>query len=131
MGAPVTVIGVGCEIDRLFSGQPPALPVPGPPGQDDLRDLFDAIAGPLRGGDAVIVIIAEWLPEETLRGVRTVHSLLQTDRVAVHVTGLPPLAASVLVSAAWSNLKVTAPATPAKAPAAAGWFDHSAPAFWA
>ena len=44
MGAPVTVIGVGCEIDRLFSGQPPALPVPGPPGQDDLRDLFDAIA---------------------------------------------------------------------------------------
>ncbi len=108
MGAPVTVIGVGCEIDRLFSGQPPALPVPGPPGQDDLRDLFDAIAGPLRGGNAVIVIIAEWLPEETLRGVRTVHSLLQTDRVAVHVTGLPPLAASVLAALA----AALAPAAP-------------------
>ena len=100
MGAPVTVIGVGCEIDRLFSGQPAALPVPGPPGQDDLRDLYDAIAGPLRGGSAVIVIAAEWLPEETLRGVRTVHSLLQTDRVAVHVTPLPPLAASVLAALA-------------------------------
>ena len=98
MGAPVTVIGVGCELDRLFSGQPPVLPVPGPPGPDDLRDLFDAIAGPLRGGNAVIVIAAEWLPEEALRGVRTVHSLLQTDRVAVHVTPLPPLAASVLAA---------------------------------
>jgi hypothetical protein len=94
------VIGVGCEIDRLFSGQPPVLPVPGPPSQDDLRDLYDAIAGPLRGGQAVIVIIGDWLPEDALRGVRTVHSLLQTDRVAVHVTPLPPLAASVLAALA-------------------------------
>jgi len=100
MAASVTVIGVGCEIDRLFSGQPAVLPVPAPPGQDDLRDLFDAIAGPLRADRAVIVIMGDWLPEEALRGVRTVHSLLQTDRVAVHVTGLPPLAASVLAALA-------------------------------
>jgi hypothetical protein len=100
MSAPARVIGVGCELDRLFSGQPAALPIPGPPGQDDLRDLYDAIAGPLRGGEAVIVIIGDWLPEEALRGVRTVHSLLQTDRVAVHVTELPPLAASVLAALA-------------------------------
>lgn len=96
----MTVIGVGCEIDRLFSGQPAVLPVPAPPGQDDLRDLFDAIAGPLRADRAVIVIIGDWLAEETLRGIRTVHSLLQTDRVAVHVTDLPPLAASVLAALA-------------------------------
>ena len=114
MGAAVTVIGVGCEIDRLFSGQPAALPVPGPPGQEDLRDLFDAIAGPLRGGNAVIVIAAEWLPEEALRGVRTVHSLLQTDRVAVHVTPLPPLAASVLAALA-AALAPTAPSAGALA----------------
>jgi hypothetical protein len=96
MSASVTVIGVGCELDRLFSAQPAALPMPAPLGQDDLRDLYDAISGPLRGGQAVIVIIGDWLPQETLRGVRTVHSLLQTDRVAIHVTPLPPLAASVL-----------------------------------
>jgi hypothetical protein len=100
MASSVTVIGVGCELDRLFSGQPAVLPVPAPPGQDDLRDLFDAIAGPLRAGRAVIVIVGDWLPEDALRGVRTVHSLLQTDRVAVHVTGLPPLAASVLAALA-------------------------------
>ena len=98
MAGSVTVIGVGCELDRLFSGQPPVLPVPAPPGPEDLRDLYDAIAGPLRGGGTVIVVIGEWLPEEALRGVRTVHSLLQTDRVAVHVTALPPLAASVLAA---------------------------------
>ena len=108
MGASVTVIGVGCEFDRLFAGQPPALPIPGPPGQDDLRDLFDAIAGPLRAGNAVIVIVGDWLSEEGLRGVRTVRSLLQTDRVAVHVTELPPLAASVLAALA----AALAPAAP-------------------
>lgn len=100
MAASVTVIGVGCELDRLFAGQPAVLPVPAAPGQDDLRDLFDAIGGPLRADRAVIVIVGDWLPEESLRGVRTVHSLLETDRVAVHVTGLPPLAASVLAALA-------------------------------
>jgi len=100
MAASVTVIGVGCELDRLFSGQPPVLPIPGPPGPDDLRDLYDAIAGPLRGGGAVIVMVGEWLSEDALRGVRTVHSLLETDRVAVHVTPLPPLATSVLAALA-------------------------------
>jgi hypothetical protein len=100
MPAAVTVIGVGCELDRLFAGQPAALPIPGPPGRDDLRDLYDAIGGPLRRDDAVIVVVGDWLPDETLRGVHTVHSLLQTDRVAVHVTALPPLAASVLAALA-------------------------------
>lgn len=98
MTKAVTVIGVGCELDRLFARQPAALPIPGPPAKDDLRDLYDAIAGPLRGDGAVIVIAGEWLGEETIRGLRTVHSLLQTDRVAVHVTPLPPLATSVLAA---------------------------------
>jgi hypothetical protein len=100
MAASARVIGVGCELDRLFSGQPAALAIPGPPGQEDLRDLYDAIAGPLRGGESVIVIVGDWVPEDALRGVHTVHSLLQTDRVAVHLTPLPPLAASVLAALA-------------------------------
>lgn len=108
MSAAVTVIGVGCELDRLFAGQPAALPIPGPPSRDDLRDLFDVIAGPLRRRDAVIVIAGDWLPEESLRGLHTVRSLLQTDRVAVHVTELPPLAASVLAALA-AALSAVAP----------------------
>ena len=94
----VTVIGLGCELDRLFAGQPPAVPIPGPPGREDMRDLFDAIGGPLKGGSAEIVIVGDWLPPETLERVRTVRSLLQTDRVAIYVTDLPPLAASVLAA---------------------------------
>jgi hypothetical protein len=100
MPAAVTVIGVGCELDRLFAGQPAALPIPGPPGREDLRDLSDAITGALGRDDAVIVVVGDWLPEETLRGVHTVRSLLQTDRVVVYVTELPPLAASVLTALA-------------------------------
>lgn len=95
MSVPVTVVGLGCELDRLFSGQRPALPVPAPPQRDDLRDLFEAVAGPLRGGQRVIVVVGDWLPAVTLERVHTVRSLLETDRVAVHVTELPPLAASV------------------------------------
>lgn len=98
MSAAVTVIGLGCELDRLFEGQRPAFPVPGPPDREDLRDLFETIAAPVRAGEAVIVVIGDWLPAETLGRVRTVHSLLETDRVAIHVTHLPPLAASVLAA---------------------------------
>jgi hypothetical protein len=94
----VTVIGLGCELDRLFSGQPPAVPIPGPPAREDMRDLFDAIGAPVRHGSAEIVIVGDWLPPETLERVRMIRSLLQTDRVAIYVTDLPPLAASVLAA---------------------------------
>lgn len=96
--ADVTVIGIGCEYDRLFADQPPVLPIPEPPGREDLRDLWEAVSGPLRRDAAVIVIIGGWLPEDVLRSVRTVHSLLDTSRVAIHVTELPPLAASVMAA---------------------------------
>jgi hypothetical protein len=96
--ADVTVIGIGCEYDRLFAGQPPVLPLPDPPGRDDLRDLWEAVAGPLRREAAVIVVVGGWLSEDVLRSVRTVHSLLDTSRVAIHVTELPPLAASVMAA---------------------------------
>jgi len=106
----VTVIGLGCEIDRLFAGQPPAVPIPGPPGREDMRDLFDAIGGPLRAGAAEIVVVGDWLPPETIERVRTIRSLLQTDRVAICVTDLPPLAAGVLaaLTAALAPLAVSA-----------------------
>jgi hypothetical protein len=106
----VTVIGLGCELDRLFAGQPPAVPIPGAPDRDDVRDLFDAIGAPVRNGVAVIVIVGDWLPPETLDRVRIVRSLLETDRVAIHVTDLPPLAASVLaaLTAALAPLAVSA-----------------------
>lgn len=93
--ADVTVIGIGCELDRLFGDQPAALAVPVAPSSEDRRDLWELIAGPLRGGGAVIVVVGGWLPEEVLHGVRTVRLLLDSNRVAVHVTELPPLAASV------------------------------------
>ena len=94
----MTVIGLGCELDRLFAGQPPAVPIPGPPGRDDMRDLFDAIGAPVRHGASEIVIVNEWLGPETVERVRMVRSLLETDRIAIYITPLPPLAASVLAA---------------------------------
>lgn len=100
MPADVTVVGLGCELDRLFAEQPAALPVPAPPNREDLRELFDTIGAPLRSGQAVLIVVGDWLPPETLERVQTVHSLLETDRVAIYVTDLPPLAASVLAALA-------------------------------
>jgi hypothetical protein len=100
LSADVTVIGVGCEIDRLFAGQRPTLPMPVAPRREDMRDLFDAINGPLRSGEQVILIAADWIPPDALARLSTIRSLLQTDKVATHVTNLPPLAASVLAAAA-------------------------------
>ncbi len=100
MPVTVTVVGLGCELDRLFAGQRPALPIPGPPHREDLRDLLETVGAPLRAGEPVLIIVGDWLPPETIDRVHTVHSLLQTDRVAIHVTDLPPLAASVLAALA-------------------------------
>jgi hypothetical protein len=100
MESSLTVVGLGCELDRLFAGQPPALPIPVAPSRDDLRELYDAIAGCVRAGDAVVVILGDWMPEDALERVRTVRSLVQSDRVAIHVTDLPPLATSVLAAVA-------------------------------
>lgn len=100
MAAELTVIGVGCELDRLFGDQPPALPVPAPPERGDIRGMFDALAGPLRQGGRVIVVVGGWLPQSAVRRILTARALLDTDRVAVYVTQLPPLAASVLAAMA-------------------------------
>jgi hypothetical protein len=100
MSVPITVVGLGCELDRVYAGQAPALPLPAPPAREDLRDLFDTVRGPIRSGETVVIIVGDWLPPETLKRVQTVHSLLATDRVAIYVTDLPPLATSVLAAVA-------------------------------
>ncbi|MBO0767407.1 MAG: hypothetical protein J2O48_01855 [Solirubrobacterales bacterium] len=98
MPAEVTVVGVGCELDRVFAGQRPVLPVPALPRRDDLRDLFDAISGPVRAGHAVIVVVGDWVEEAVLDRLYLIRSLLQTHRVVIHITPLPPLAAGVLAA---------------------------------
>jgi len=100
MNRGVKVIGLGCELDRLFSDQDPATPLAAPLQRDDLRELFDVIAALLRTGDSIVVIVGKWLPANALDRVMIVHSLLETDRVAIHLTELPPLAASVLAALA-------------------------------
>ena len=100
MPADVTVIGLGGELDRLYAEQQPALPIPFPPRREDMRDLFDAIQGPVRGGRQVIVVAGDWIPKAALARLSTVRSLLDTDKVAIHVTPLPPLAMGVLAATA-------------------------------
>jgi hypothetical protein len=71
-----------------------------PPGQDRVGVLIEALSSELQAGGHVIAIVPEWVGAEALERLRMARSMLDTHRVVVHETALPPLAATVLASLA-------------------------------
>jgi hypothetical protein len=69
-----------------------------PPDQDRVGVLIEALSSGLQAGGHVIAIAPEWVGSEAIERLRMARSMLDTHRVAVHETGLPPLAATVLAS---------------------------------
>lgn len=90
-----TVLVFGLRPERLLDSEgriDDFLEVPEP------GTLIDALRSGLQASGAVVAIVPEWFPAESR--LRMARSLIETDRVAVHVTPLPPLAATVLASLA-------------------------------
>ena len=54
----------------------------------------------IEAGGAVIAIVPEWFSDDGLKRLEMARTLLDTDRVVIHVTQLPPLAATALASLA-------------------------------
>jgi hypothetical protein len=50
----------------------------------------------------VIAIVPDWFPPDGLRRLEMARALIDTDKVAIHTTSLPPLAATALASLASS-----------------------------
>lgn len=73
-----------------------------PPKQEQTEVLIEAIASGVAAGGHVIAIAPEWFDADGLQRLRMAHVLLDTDRIAIHETALPPLAAAVLASLASS-----------------------------
>ena len=62
--------------------------------------LVEALASGIEAGGHVIAVLPQWFPPEGALRLAMARSMLDTDRVAVHETALPPLAGAVLCSLA-------------------------------
>jgi hypothetical protein len=71
-----------------------------PPGQEQVPVLVEAVKSGLDEGGSVVAIAPEWIGAEAIARVAMVRSMLDTHRLALYETALPPLAATVLASLA-------------------------------
>ncbi|MDA0163510.1 hypothetical protein OM076_24770 [Solirubrobacter ginsenosidimutans] len=99
--APV-VVAFGLKPERLVGAEGRIDAVPEPPTAEQAGLLIEALASGIKAGGAVIAIVPDWFAPEGLRRLEMARALLDTARVAIHVTSLPPLAATALASVASS-----------------------------
>jgi hypothetical protein len=71
-----------------------------PPGQEQVGVLVEAVRSGLDEGGSVVAIVPEWIGGEAIARIAMVRSMLDTHRLALYDTALPPLAATVLASLA-------------------------------
>ena len=71
-----------------------------PPGQEQVAVLVEAVRSGLEAGGSVIAITPEWIGRDAIARVAMVRTMLDTHRLALYETALPPLAATVLASLA-------------------------------
>src|SRR5829696_4965640 len=71
-----------------------------PPGQEQVGVLVEAARSGLQAGGSVIAVTPEWIGRDALARIAMVRSMLDTHRLALYETLLPPLAATVLASLA-------------------------------
>ena len=103
--APVTaasaerpvVLVFGLRPERLLDSEGRIDAFLEPPDAEQVGVLVEALSSGLQEGGHVIAIAPEWAEPATAR-LQMARSMLDTHRIAVHETGLPPLAATVLAS---------------------------------
>ena len=68
------------------------------PAADQVGVLVEALSSGLQAGGHVIAIAPDWAGPAAAERLQMARSMLDTHRIAVHETALPPLAATVLAS---------------------------------
>jgi hypothetical protein len=94
------ILVFGCKPERLLDSEQRIDAFLDAPTQDQAPTLIDAIASGLEDGRSVIALVPEWLTDDVMVRLDMTRAILDTDRVAVHRTPLPPLAGAVLASVA-------------------------------
>jgi hypothetical protein len=97
--SPVILI-FGCKPERLLDTEQRIDAFLDAPTQEQAPTMVDAVASGLADGSGVIVLVPEWLPDEVMVRLDMTRSILDSGRIAVHRTPLPPLAATTLASVA-------------------------------
>ena len=95
------ILAFGLKPERFVGAEARIDAVLEPPGAEE-DVLVQALTSGIEAGGAVIVVLPEWFPPEGAMRLDIARSMLDTDRVAVHRTSLPPLAGAVLCSLASS-----------------------------
>ncbi|MEU7551187.1 hypothetical protein AB0B01_02300 [Streptomyces sp. NPDC044571] len=68
-----------------------------PPGQLDLEGALAETSALLERHGHLVAVVPDWLPPAAVRRLHTVRAILETDRIALVDTALPPLATALLV----------------------------------
>jgi hypothetical protein len=97
--APV-VLAFGLKPERLLDHEGRIDCFLEPPGADQLDLLVKALRSGLEAGGALVAIVPEWFDPDGAMRLEMALSLVDSTRVAVHRSPLPPLAATVLASLA-------------------------------
>ena len=93
---PVVIV-FGLRPERLLDSEGRIDAFLEPPDAEQVGVLVEALSSGLQEGGHVIAIAPEWAQPAAAR-LQMARSMLDTHRIAVHETGLPPLAATVLAS---------------------------------
>jgi hypothetical protein len=105
---PAVMLVFGLRPERLLDTEGRIDAFLEPPGQEQVGVLVEAVRSGLQDGGSVIAIAPEWIGQEAIARISMVRSMLDTHRLALHRTALPPLAATALASLA----SACAPHTP-------------------
>ena len=96
------IVAFGLKPERLVGAEGRIDAVPEPPTAEQAGLLVDALRSGIAAGGSVIAIIPEWFAPEGLQRLEMARTIVDTARVAIHITPLPPLAATALASLASS-----------------------------
>ena len=94
------ILAFGLKPERLLDTEGRIDAFLEPPRQEQSEVLVEAVRSGIDAGGHVIAIVPAWFPPEGMMRLELVQSLLDTDRLAVHRTPLPPLAGAALASLA-------------------------------
>ncbi|MGW5342360.1 hypothetical protein [Streptomyces sp. NPDC004050] len=75
----------------------PTAAVLGPPGRLDLEASLAEVSELLERHSHILAVVPSWLPPATVRRLHTVRAILETDRIALLDSDLPPLGTALLV----------------------------------
>jgi hypothetical protein len=95
-----TILVIGLKPERLVDSEGRIDAFIESPTQEQDETLVEAVRSGAEAGGHVLALVPQWLKGDGLLRLQMVESALDDERLTIHETPLPPLAAAVLASLA-------------------------------